>query len=301
MNLHYSPKILRKLYPILIAVIVLLLFLKPFTTIPAGHVGVKTLFGKVDNIELREGFHFINPLKKVYRIDCRNKELSLSDLGVPSQDQLTTNVDITVQWHIEKSRAAEAYQSTGNALQLRNVYLVPTLRSLVREAGKGIANAEDFYRDDVQAQMQDRIFIGLQPLAKQGVIVQKVLLRQFDLPKTVIEGVLAKKRQEQLAEQQKAEYERFRTEQQQKIAQAEAEKKAAAQKFEQRKLLANAKAYEINTEAQARAKAIEIEGNALVKYPNIVELRAINQWDGALPKVNLSDAGAIPFLNIQPD
>ena len=43
--------------------------LTPFTTIPAGHVGVASLFGKVDPTELPEGFHIINPLKKIQKID----------------------------------------------------------------------------------------------------------------------------------------------------------------------------------------------------------------------------------------
>ena len=44
--------------------LVLLAILTPFTTIPAGHVGVASLFGKVDTQELNEGFHIINPLKR---------------------------------------------------------------------------------------------------------------------------------------------------------------------------------------------------------------------------------------------
>ena len=90
-----------------IGVVVLLVFgfiflsiFAPFTTIPAGHVGVATLFGKVDTNELPAGFHIINPLKKVFKIDCRNHEETFSDLGVPSQDQLSTEVDITVKWRV---------------------------------------------------------------------------------------------------------------------------------------------------------------------------------------------------------
>ena len=272
--------------------------LTPFTTIPAGHVGVASLFGKVDPTELPEGFHIINPLKKIQKIDCRNKELTLLDVGVPSQDQLTTEVDVTLKWRIDRNMAAEAVQETGDAAALESVHLTPKLRSLIREAGKGIENAEDFYKDDIQVFMQTRILEGLvDNLAEKGILVEEVLLRRFDLPRMIVQGVEEKKQQKQLAERQIEELKRFTTEQEGKQVQAKAEKMAAIEEAEKRIALADAKAYEITAQAKAQAEAIDIEGEALRKNPEILELRAIEKWDGSVPRVTLGDK-ATPLINL---
>ncbi|MFT5906766.1 MAG: regulator of protease activity HflC (stomatin/prohibitin superfamily) [Cryomorphaceae bacterium] len=278
-------------------IVFLLFFFTPFTTVPAGHVGVATLFGKVDPNELSEGFHIINPLKKIQTIDCRDKELTLDKVGVPSQDQLTTAVDVTVKWKVDKARAAEAYQETGNAESLESTHLKPLLRSLLREAGKGIKNAEDFYQAEVQVSMQIKILEGLAALSEKGIIVDKVLLRGFKLPSMIVQGVEEKKRQKQLAERQIEELKRFSTEQEQKQVEAKAEKMAAIEEAEKRVALADAKAYEITAEANAQAKAIEIKGEALKKYPNIIQLRSVERWNGILPRVTMG-GNAVPMINM---
>lgn len=288
---------------ILLVVLIIISMFRPFTTIPAGHVGVSSLFGKVDQKELPEGFHFINPFKKVYRIDCRNKELTLQRVGVPSRDQLTTMVDITVKWRVDRSMAAASFSETGGAAELENVHLIPQVRSLVREAGKGVSKAEDFYQDDVQQTMQSRILEGLQVLIDKGILIDDVLMRQIDLPETVIQGVLAKKTQEQKAEQQKAELDRFKTEQAQLIASAEAERQAAEEEVVRRKAIAEARAFEITAEAEARARAIELEGKAIRSNPELIKLRQIERWDGILPRVNLGGGGSggggiIPMIDL---
>lgn len=285
----------------LIIPLLLLLFvfaaLTPFTTIPAGHVGVASLFGKVDTDELPEGFHLINPLKKIQKIDCRNKELTLIDVGVPSQDQLTTEVDVTVKWRVDRNHAAEAVQDTGDVAALETVHLTPKLRSLIREAGKGIKNAEDFYQDEIQVSMQSRILEGLINLADKGILVEEVLLRRFDLPRMIVQGVEDKKRQKQLAERQIEELKRFTTEQEGKAVQAKAEKLAAIEEAQKRRELADAKAYEITAEAKAQAEAINIEGEALRKNPEILKLRAIEKWNGSVPRATLGE-NAIPLINL---
>lgn len=284
---------------IIVPTLMLLAVFSPFTAVPAGHVGVTSLFGKVDSEELEEGFHIINPLKKVYAIDCRNKEHTLDGVGVPSQDQLTTEVDITVKWRVDRTMAAKAIQETGEAEALERVHLIPKFRSLTREAGKSVENAEDFYQSEVQGALQQYIFDGLQDLNEKGILVDDVLMRRVDLPQTIVAGVHEKKRREQLAEQQKAEFDRFKTEQQQTIAKAEADREAAIQEAEQRKALADAKAYEITSEATARAEAIRIEGSALKNNSDVIRLRSIEQWDGSVPKVSLGEAGSfIPMLNL---
>ena len=82
-------------------------------------------------------------------------------------------------------------------------------------------------------------------LLDKGIDAQAVLIRDITLPPFIIRAIESKKEREQEVEKQRAELERFRTEQQQLIASAEAKREAAEQEAQQRRLLADAQAYEI--------------------------------------------------------
>jgi regulator of protease activity HflC (stomatin/prohibitin superfamily) len=71
---------------------------------------------------------------------------------------------------------------------------------------------------------------------------------------------------------QQAELERFATEQDQKVKQAESELKAAKLEAEKIKELADAEAYKID--------AIN---KTLANSPNYIDLKRVEQWDGVLP------------------
>jgi len=283
---------------IVIGILILILFLAPWVVVPAGHVGVKSLFGQIDKEELQPGFHIKIPIEEVYNYPTRDQKLDLINVSVPSQDQLSTSFDLTVLWKVDTTLAAEALIESGPINDLRSKQLEPSVRTFLREAGKGIARAEEFYNANIQTQMQSQILSNLLILKEKGIIVQKVQIRKIELPTQVSNGVILKKEQEQAAERQKAEFDRFKTEQQQKVASAEAEKNAANQDAERRKALADARAYEITSEAKARAEAIRYEAEALRQNSNLLKLRAIEKWNGTVPKVIMGEGGATPLINL---
>ncbi|MCX6964001.1 MAG: hypothetical protein NTW41_01425 [Verrucomicrobia bacterium] len=50
-------------------------------------------------------------------------------------------------------------------------------------------------------------------------------------------------------------------------------------------------------QSKARADAIQRESEALQQSPQIIRLRAIEKWDGTLPRI--TGQSAVPFLNIE--
>ena len=72
---------------------------------------------------------------------------------------------------------------------------------------------------------------------------------------------------------------------------AEQQALAAKNKLEQIKFEADQKI----AEARGKAEAMTIESNALKSNPQILELRALEKWNGTLPPVT---GGAIPFINL---
>ncbi len=116
----------------------------------------------------------------------------------------------------------------------------------------------------------------------KGIEIQAVLIRNIDLPPFITKAIEAKKEREQAVQRQKAELERYRTEQEQKIAQAAAERKAAEEEAEKKRVLANAQAYEI-----------EKLNKAIANSSAYLKLRAIE----ALTEISKDPASKIYFLN----
>lgn len=267
----------------IVIVIIVALGTMIFKSIPAGHVGVATFFGKVQENTYAEGLHFpINPLYKWTVYDARQKT-HIEKATMPSQDQLTTNIDVSVQYRVNKDMAASILQDTGSAEQSVQVHLVPKLRSLLREQGKTVKRAEDFFLEQTQHLLQDSLTMGLKDfLHTKGLTVESVLIRDIRLPTFILKAIEAKKEREQEVEKQKAELERFKTEQEQLLVQAEATRLAAEEEAKQIELLADARAYEIKKINEATAS-----------NPAYIQLQALK----ALQAISKDPAAKIYFLN----
>ena len=254
-----------------------------FKTVPVGHVGVATLFGSVRDHIYREGLHIpVHPLYKWHLYDARQKTHKES-AEVPSQDQLITQMEVSVQFRINQEMAAEILKNTGTATALRDVHLVPLLRGMVRDQGKTIKRAEDFFLDTTVEQLKASMTAGLQTdLSAKGLIVDKVIIRDIRLPKFIMQAIERKKEREQEAAREKAELERYKTEQQKKIASAQAERQAAEEEAARRRLIADAQAYEIQK-----------INDAVANNPAYIKLEALK----ALQSISKDPAAKIYFLN----
>ena len=254
-----------------------------YQKVPAGYVAVATLFGEVQEDPYEEGLHIpVNPFFEWYFYDVRQKS-HLEEANVPSQDQLQTKIQVSVQYRIEKNMAPKILKGTGNAKDVLRVHIVPKLRSLLREQGKAIIRAEDFFLEETQQNLQTSLLTGLEDyLIEKGVNVGAVLIRDISLPPFIIKAIESKKEREQEVEKQKAELERFATEQQQKVAQATAESEAANEQANKMRVLADAQAYEI-----------EKINRAIGSNPNYVKLMALE----ALKAISKDPASKIYFMN----
>lgn len=288
-----NPKVKKwiKIGVFALVLLVVVLIAWPFKVVRVGHEAVPTLFGRTGSQSYGPGFHIVNPLYAWEDYDVRAKTLK-DEIPIPSQDQLITEADVSVQYRIDKTLVTVALDETGNAEDLVNVHLIPNLRSIVREQGKTVPRAQDFYLESVQNNLQAGILADMQAaLGPKGIIVEAVLLRRFDLPPFIVDAIEKKKEREQLAEQQLAELERFKTEQEQLIATANAEKQAAALEAEKVKLLADAQAYEI--------KAIN---EAISDSPAYIQLQALKSLEAIAkdPSAKLyfiDDASPVPLMH----
>ena len=254
-----------------------------YQQVPAGYVAVATLFGEVQSDPYEEGLHIpVNPFYEWFLYDVRQKS-HLEEANVPSQDQLQTKIQVSVQFRLMKDRAPKILQETGQAQDVLRVHIVPKLRSLLREQGKAIKRAEDFFLEETQQNMQTSLVGGLRDyLGTKGVNVGAVLIRDISLPPFIIKAIESKKEREQEVEKQKAELLRFETEQQQKVALAKAESEAATEQAAKLRVLADAQAYEI-----------EKINNAIGNNPSYVKLQALE----ALKAISKDPASKIYFMD----
>src|SRR5262252_101761 len=179
----------------IIAFVLVIVLFSSITRVDTGHVGVLTLFGRVTGETLGEGIHLINPLKTNNEMSIQTQTIKES-ASVPSSEGLMMALDTSLIYHLNPDRAAEVFQRIG--ADYENVVVEPTLRSAIREStASHTANA--LYtgeREMVAKQIFDQVN---EQLAKRGLAVENVLLRDIQLPATLKASIEAKQQAEQEA------------------------------------------------------------------------------------------------------
>jgi len=175
------------------AIFALIFFFSSVISIPTGHVGIPTLFGRVTGETLGEGIHLINPLKAVEKLSIQTQSVKES-ANVPSNEGLILALDTSLLFRLDRSMAADVYQKVGSNYAEKIVE--PTLRAAIR-ASTSSHTANALYtnaRELVQQQIQDQL---TKELAPRGVIVENILLRDVQLPAMLKGSIEAKQQAEQ--------------------------------------------------------------------------------------------------------
>jgi regulator of protease activity HflC (stomatin/prohibitin superfamily) len=142
----------------------------PFSMVPAGSVGVMTLFGRVTGQTIGEGFNLVNPLARTHLMSVRTQEVK-ETTTVPSSEGLILTMETSLLYHVDPTQAAELYQKIGE--DYREVVVEPLMRSSIREAtAENTASA--LYtggRELVAARIQQELG---KTLGSRGIIVENV-------------------------------------------------------------------------------------------------------------------------------
>ena len=161
--------------------------------IDAGHVGVLTLFGKVQDRILPAGIHLVNPFAVKHQLSVRTTELKES-ANVPSSEGLVMGLEASLIFRLNPDKAAEVYRTLSDNYIGRIVE--PTFRSAMREiTASHSANAlYSGQRDKVSRE----IFSHMEKeLGGRGITIERVLLRDIQLPSTLRAAIEAKQQAEQ--------------------------------------------------------------------------------------------------------
>jgi len=185
--------IASRLKLLVLGVIVAILIYASIAYVPAGHVGVLTLFGRVTGDVLPEGTHFVNPFKVNNVLSIRTQEQK-ETATVPSNEGLIMTLDTSLLFRLNPARAADVFQKIGT--DYISVVVEPTLRSTIR-AVTATHSANALYtggREEVAQKIYEEL---ARELGERGVEVQSVLLRDVQLPPMLKASIEAKQQAEQ--------------------------------------------------------------------------------------------------------
>ena len=247
-------------------------------TVPTGHTGVVTTFGRVENTTLDSGVHFVLPWQNVVKMDNRVQK-ETAELPCFSSDIQEVNLTYTINFQIKKSDAQNIYRTIGVD------YYHTVIQPCITESVKVVTaryTAEQLVgkRNELAAAIEVDL---AEKLLKYNIELVSTSIENMDFTNAFTDAVEAK----QVAQQNKL---RAETEAEQKVIEA----KAAA---EVRKVNADAEAYEVRAKAEAEAEANRMISESLTQ--ELINYTYAQSWNGKLPTVMTGEGGSmIPVLNV---
>ena len=248
-------------------------------TVPTGHTGVVTTFGKVENTTLDSGVHFVLPWQQVVKMDNRVQKQT-AELPCFSSDIQEVNLTYTINYQIKKSDAQNIYRTIGVD------YYQTVIQPCITESVKVVTaryTAEQLVgkRNELAAAIELDL---AEKLLNYNIELVSTSIENMDFTNAFTDAVEAK----QVAQQNKL---RAETEAEQKVIEA----KAAA---EVRKVNADAAAYELLAKAEAEAEANRKISESLTQA--LINYTYAQTWDGKLPTVMAGEGGSgmIPVLDV---
>ncbi|MEK7225210.1 MAG: prohibitin family protein, partial [Bacteroidota bacterium] len=167
---------------------------KCIVQINAGQVGVKSLFGKIQNDVLGSGLHFINPFMEVRRLDVKTQNYTMSGIHdegqksgddairVLTSDGLEVTIDLTVLYKLLPSEAPRLLRETGD--DYTDKIVRPLTRTKIRD--NAVYYEAIALYSSKRDEFQQRIFKSIEDdFKKRGLILEQLLVRNITLPESV--------------------------------------------------------------------------------------------------------------------
>ncbi|MDO8962564.1 MAG: prohibitin family protein [Methylophilus sp.] len=250
--------------------LVLLSWLNPFVVINAGHRGVITTFGKVNQTVLEEGLHFRIPIVQQVREINVQIQKAEGDGDAASRDLQQVHTKIALNYHLIPTRVAETFQLVGDLNSVGDRIIVPAVQeafkaTTAKYTAEELISKRPEVRDEISQFMKDR-------LLRHGIAIDEFSIVNFRFSESFNQAIEGKTTADQLKLKAERDLERIKVEAEQKIASAKAE--AESLRLQKQEITPDL------------LKLREIENQRL----------ALEKWNGQLPQVT---GGSIPMINIK--
>jgi regulator of protease activity HflC (stomatin/prohibitin superfamily) len=263
------PSVVKYIAFIILALI-LLSWLNPFVVINAGHRGVITTFGKVNQTVLEEGLHFRIPIVQQVREINVQIQKAEGDGDAASRDLQQVHTKIALNYHLIPTRVAETFQLVGDLNSVGDRIIVPAVQeafkaTTAKYTAEELISKRPEVRDEISQFMKDR-------LLRHGIAIDEFSIVNFRFSESFNQAIEGKTTADQLKLKAERDLERIKVEAEQKIASAKAE--AESLRLQKQEITPDL------------LKLREIENQRL----------ALEKWNGQLPQVT---GGSVPMINIK--
>lgn len=278
-------KFIGSVIAVIVAFFALIWLFISMTTIPAGYVGVRVnLYADkgVQNEVVGTGRYFLGINERMYEFPTFNQLMNYeTPFTFQTSDAMDVKARIGVEYNIEPEKAADVFATYRKGIEeITEV----NLRQYISDALINHGTAMDINEltqggkthllDSVTKEIRDKLSpIGIR-------IIKLSWIDDLQYPEQVKESINAKIEATQRALLRENEV---------------AQSKAEAQKLIE---AAKGEAESVRLRAQAEADAIAIKAKALRDNPNVLQLNAIDKWDGKLP-VYMTSGAAVPFVPVK--
>jgi regulator of protease activity HflC (stomatin/prohibitin superfamily) len=247
----------------MIAIFVLLILFNSVQVVGPGERGI--VFSQISGLKpltLGEGLHFKIPfIETIITMDVRIQK-SQTEAPAASKDLQNISTTIAVNFHIDPDRAQVVYQQIGR--DFANRVIDPAIQESVKAATAHFTAEELIARrgevkDQTQASLSER-------LSKFNIIVDELSIVDFSFSDQFNRAIEEKQTAEQQALKAKRDLDRIKIEADQRV-----------------------------TQAQAEAEAQRLQRETV--SPALLQLRAIEKWNGVMPQV--VGSGGMPFIDLK--
>lgn len=312
----------NKIAWIIIGVVVLLIFMgvvppgiSVMSSVPAGHTGIMTTYGRVESISLDPGLHFKKPWQKIVCLDNRVqtmrvasgiKDATTTDTAETKDQQLVPKFEFEIQYQLNAEKSYVVYSTYGKNY---SKYLITSNALQFIKETFAEYNADEIVtaKGSIPQKIYEKLNAVTQPLGVDIVRVTMVtydfsaeytaILEQRALLNAQLENNQLQQKNETIAAQtqydvavkqaeKEAETQRIAAENANAIAMAKAKAQAETDRIN-----AENEAYVIRTQAEAEkdariasaaAEKAELEAKSAGLNDYVIQQQWIEKWNGEL-------------------
>jgi len=253
---------------IVLIILFILVFFRPWTQVGPGQRGVVLNFGAVQKSVLNEGLHPRIPvMQEIVLVDVKVQKAE-TEAAAASKDLQDVTSRVALNYHIVPEKANIVYQKLG--VQFKERIIDPAIQEVVKAVTANYT-AEELITKRTSVSEAMRLALT-ERLMANNIAVDAFSIVVFSFSPVFTEAIEAKQTAEQLALKARRDLDRIKIEAEQKI-----------------------------TAATAEAESLKLQKANI--SPDLIELRrieanmkAIEKWNGILPQV--TGSGAIPMIGL---
>lgn len=231
-------------------------------TIDPGHRGIFVRMGAVEDRVAGEGFYTKTPwFETVVQMKIQTQKEQVK-ANAASKDLQTVHTIVAANLHPIAEKVGQIYQKLG--IHYMDTIVAPTMQESIKSiiaqyTAEELITKREKVRDGIRNLLAEK-------LLPHGIQLEDLNIVDFDFSQSFNVSIEAKVTAEQNALAAKNKLAQIEFEAQQKVA-----------------------------EARGKAQAMSIESAAILSNPQILQLRALEKWDGKMPQYLGTQ---MPFINV---